>query len=185
LSLLLLWTGVCGAAAAPSFWFAADSGYRISGMVAGIALFVLAYTAATSRDAFVARWRREPALRVACYIGYGLRTAVGIAAPVGMVIDLLPGIVSTELARSIGMGGTTFLPTLVTTVIQGVLLNFIVGTFVGLLYAVLRPWMKPVESSRGFPVLPVSPDPSPQSVQPLPVSPPAAGRTLSAEARAP
>ncbi|HEX8913919.1 MAG TPA: hypothetical protein VF796_16340 [Humisphaera sp.] len=184
-ALLLLWTGVCGAAAAPSFYIASDVGYRKGGMVAGIALFVLAYTIVTSRDAFVARWRRERALRVACYVGYGLRTVLGLALPVGMIIDLFPGLVSTEVARWIGMGGTTFFPTLATTVIHGVLLNVIVGTVVGLLFGVLRPALRPEDSAQGFPVLPLTPEPWPRPVQPVVVRSPAPGGATPSDADRP
>jgi hypothetical protein len=173
---LLLWTAICCASAAPSF-FLAHREYDRGAMLLGVALFIAAYTAATSTRAFD-RLHRRPFVRRTLYIGYGLRLVLslvfpiafsGIAAlyPLGLVVfaDGLPGLLSVNIVKEIGIVPESFFGTLLTTIVQGALLNAIVFVVMGLVYSFQRIFLKPPpDRLRGFEVV------MPSATEPLPVS---------------
>src|SRR5687767_15817356 len=108
---LILWTIICCASAAPSFAIAYDE-HDPAAMVAGVVLFILLYTAATSTSAFE-RFHRRPFVRRTLYIGYGLRLILSAVFPLGlsskgpgvilMFADLWPGLVSLKIVQD-GLG---------------------------------------------------------------------------------
>ena len=147
---LLLWTAICSVSAAPSFYFAHVGEFNHSAMVVGVCLFILAYTAATSTAAFE-RLRRRPFVRRTLYIGYGLRLflsaliALGpIAVPTRIVLfaDAWPGYLSVMLVKQL-MQPETFSGTLLTTIVQGALLNIIIFIVMLLVYGFQRLFLKP------------------------------------------
>ena len=161
---LLLWTVVCCVSAAPSFVWAHE-GFSRPAMVFGVALFVAAYTGFTSTEAFE-RLHRRPFVRRTLYIGYGTRLVLSLAFPIGMGVDLIPGLMSIRVVELVGMEPRSFAGTLAITIVQGGLLNAIIGVFMLVVYSIQRATMKPpVDAERhGFEVVVGGP---PQPVIPL------------------
>lgn len=62
-------------------------------MIAGVAVFIGAYTFVTSTDWF-ARFVKRPFVRRTLFIGYGIRLGCSAIFPVGMAVDLVPGLIS-------------------------------------------------------------------------------------------
>ena len=160
---LALWTVICAVSAAPSFALAAREFDR-GAMIVGVALFILAYTAATSTAAFE-RFHNRPFVRRTLYIGYGVRLALSLAFPLGVGADMLPGILSLRVVEELGLNTRSFAGTLAATIVQGALLNALIFLFMATVYAIQRATMKPPsgpEAMRGFevvvPALPVAAD---------------------------
>ena len=156
----LLWAAVCCVSAAPSFAWAHEEFHR-GAMVLGVALFTVAYTAFTSTERFE-RFHRRPFVRRTLYIGYGARMAATVVFPVGASLDLLPGMLSVNLVQhGAGLDPHTFGGTLLTTIVQGTLLNVLLVLFMLFVYAIQRATMKPPEAVQGFevvmPVVPMVP----------------------------
>ena len=153
-----LWAVICVVSAAPSYVWAAQEFDRHA-MVAGVALFVLAYTALTSTAAFE-RFHQRPFVRRTLYIGYGARLIVSILFPLGMGLDMMPGMLSVSLVERI-TNSHTFAGTLATTVVQGTLLNLTLAIFMAAVYAFHKLFMRPPPAPQGFdvvmPVMPAEP----------------------------
>lgn len=139
---LALWTLVCLVSAAPSFlWSMREFDQRA--IAVGVVLFILAYTAATSTAAFE-RFHNLPFVRRTLYVGYGLRLAASLLFPVGMMIDVYPGLLSVAVVEDgLHLRGRGFGPTLAITVVQGTLLNVVLFVIMSLVYAIQRLTMKP------------------------------------------
>jgi hypothetical protein len=179
-----LWALICCISAAPSFALAYTE-YDVAGMVTGIILFTCLYTVITSTQRFE-RFHARPFIRRTLYIGYGTRMGISLlmifavlsgpylgwlALP--LASDFLLGAISVGIAGALGLlendGGhmpsAGFLGTLVTTCIQGTLLNIVVGIFMLVVYGIQRAVAKPPpELRRGFEVL--SPQNSPTTSSP-------------------
>jgi hypothetical protein len=136
-----LWILICVVSAVPSFILAART-YSRPAMVTGVAVFVVLYTAVTSTR-FVDRLSHRPFVRRTFYIGYGVRLALSVFFPLGMLIDLFLGFVSVSITESFFRDDYSFVPTLVTTLIHGAFLNIILGIFMLLVYGFQRAFMKP------------------------------------------
>ena len=148
----LLWAAICCVSAAPSFAWAHEEFHR-GAMVLGVALFTIAYTVFTSTERFE-RFHRRPFVRRTLYIGYGARMAASIVFPLGVGMDLLPGMLSVNLVQQgAGLDPHTFGGTLLTTIVQGTLLNVLLGLFMLFVYFVQRATMKPPEAVQGFEVV--------------------------------
>src|SRR5262245_8441909 len=89
---LLLWSVICIISAIPSFIWAA-SGFHRGAMAFGVALFIIAYTAATSTSIFE-RFHDRPHIRTTLYVGYFARLGLSVVFPLGMALDLISGLVS-------------------------------------------------------------------------------------------
>jgi hypothetical protein len=180
----LLWAAICSASAAPSFFLGLSLG-SMAGMIAGIALFTVAYTVLTCTQRFE-RMYRQPFVRTTMYVGYGLRIfasvslflAVAGVPPILVVPDVFCGQLSINLAGRLGLPidydyavsssrvahgqFETFVAVFVTTCIQGLLLNLIVFFVMAITYAAQRMFRKwPDEEGdriRGFEVLPLARD---------------------------
>ena len=154
---LLLWTLVCVVSAAPSFMWASHE-FERSAMVVGVALFILAYTVLTSTAAFE-RFHNRPFIRRTLYIGYGVRLGLSALFPLGMGVDMMPGMLSVNVVEGVLGNARDFAGTLATTVVQGTLLNVILFFFMAAVYAVQRAFMRPPAAPPGFevvmPVIPV------------------------------
>lgn len=148
-----LWLLICTVSAAPSFIFAHEERFNDAAMVVGVVLFAAGYTAATSTARFL-RLRNRPFVRRTMYIGYGLRLLVSVIIPVGFFLDLIPGMLSVGVARSLTGDPTGFIGTLIATLVQGTLLNIILGAFMLVLYALQRALLKHDEHrTHGFEVV--------------------------------
>ena len=160
---LVLWTFVCVVSAAPSFLWAQREFSR-EAMAVGVALFILAYTGLTSTERFE-RFHSRPFVRRTLYIGYGLRLGASLLFPVGMVVDMWPGIISVGIVEDgLGLKGRGFEQTLAITVVQGALLNVILFVVMFLVYGIQRLTMKPPAevAPRGFDVVMAGAAPTPQ-----------------------
>jgi hypothetical protein len=151
----LLWTVICGVSAIPSFMWAYRE-FNPWAMVTGIALFIAAYTFSTSTPAFL-RFREKPFVRRTLYIGYGTRLIVAIILPVGAAIDLWPGLLSINIVSrltpfSVVGDFDEFIFTLLTTIVQGTILNAIMSVYMGFVWALQAAVCKWPQEKRGFPV---------------------------------
>ncbi len=130
----LLWTLVCAISAAPSLIWARGE-YDQAGMLCGIAVFVLGYTALSSTEQF-ARFEARPFVRRTLLIGYCTRLAISIVFPVGMFVDLFPGLISIELVKTVLHNEQSFEFAFVTTLVQGCLVNCILGGYMLIVYGI-------------------------------------------------
>lgn len=169
-----LWLLICSASAAPSFALGLSvTRGHVAGMAAGVLLFVLLYTAATSTPRFERLYRR-PFVRPTMYWGYGARLLLSVSALTALTgmmapwlsLDMIPGMVAVGVAGAIfgenyfgsGRGAVpstmTFLPAFIATCIQGALLNVLVFVFMAVVYGLHRAFAKPPETQlRAFEVI--------------------------------
>ena len=142
-----LWFVVCFVCAVPSLFCALDEFDR-QAMLLGISIFALGMFAVTSTDGFY-RFSRKSFVRRTLYIGYGIRIAVSVIFPIGMIVDLVPGIISISLVSS-GSNDGEFVPTLVITIVQGVILNGLLSVLMLLIWVVQMIWLpKPDRVMKG------------------------------------
>ncbi len=138
-----LWTVVCCISALPSFLWAAHEFDRYA-MVLGVFVFICIYTAATCTDAFE-QFHNRPHIRKTLYAGYTTRMLLSLAFPIGMGLDLWPGMISVQIVQGIlPQNHRGFTGTLLITAIQGAILNAIVGVYMLFVYALLRYFSKPL-----------------------------------------
>lgn len=167
----VLWSIVCWISGGPSFAWAIMMGYPPGeehfdpwAMACGIILFSIGYTALTSTNRFDA-FQRRPGVRLTLYIGYFTRLGVSILFPIAMGIDLLPGMLSVFWMRWFfeilqvdpeGSQSALFLFTLLTTFVQGFVLNILISLYMLVVYAIVRRtrWGRP--EPRGFEVIPIA-----------------------------
>ncbi len=133
-----LWAGVCSISAAPSFIWAANQ-YDPWAMATGVACFVILLTVATCTERFE-RFKRRPFVRRTLYIGYGTRIGVSLLFPLGMFLDMFPGLISTAVAEQLGFNDNLFIFTLVATLVQGTILNVLLSIYMLLGYSLFRTW---------------------------------------------
>lgn len=136
----LRWLLVCSISAAPSFAFGLiTTNGRIAGMLLGILIFVIGYTWIDFRTAG-RPWRRRKRIRRTLRLVYGTRLAISIVFPVGAYLDLFCGLLSVTITEPItrmdlsghnssGADGMDFLGALVTTLVQGGVLNVVLGIY--------------------------------------------------------
>jgi len=146
---LAIWTVTCTVSAGPGFAIALSEGFDPAGMLVGIGLFIVGLTAISCTSAFERRLRR-PFVRATLYTGYGVRMALSMAFPLAIFVDIWPGIVTMAVAEQMGFRQQGFASALVHTVIQGALMNFIVGAFMVVVYLGLRQFVPP-RRTRGIP----------------------------------
>jgi hypothetical protein len=132
---LALWTAVCSLSAAPSFLWAMGEFDR-GAMLLAVACFIGIMTALTCTRRFE-RFKRRAYVRKTLYIGYGTRVAISLVVPLGMAIDVYPGLFSVMLAEQLAPPDT-FVGTFVATMIQGTLLNVLISLLMLVVYAALR-----------------------------------------------
>ena len=144
------WTLVCILSAAPSFFWASALGanayIRSAAMLAGIATFIGFFVYLESRE-WTQRKLLDRSLRSAVKTGFVTRVIISVVFPLAIVIDLWCGLISISLVGTLfgsepPMRDGVFLhPTLVfgwfyiTTIVQGIILNLVLGTFTLLVYA--------------------------------------------------
>lgn len=123
-----IWSAVCTISAIPSFaWgFGTIASDHILAMCTGIGLFIIGYTLADQLSQNQP-WRRHPIIRRTLKIGYITRMAVSIIFPIGAGLDLYCGVLSLMLAGGGKLVG--FLNVLTVTLIQGTVLNAVLGLF--------------------------------------------------------
>ncbi len=147
------WLLVCTIAAAPSFFLGGGMGqWRLSavlGMVFGVLVFVVGYTA-LELTAAVQNQMNKPVSRRASWIAYLTRAGISIVFPVGVVVDMFCGIfavgisaVLTGFSDRVGPSYDVEVSEImrcfqffVTTVAQGVLLNFLLFAYMGVVWVI-------------------------------------------------
>lgn len=147
----LLWAVVCVLSAAPSFAWAAQEFDRRA-MAVGVGLFILGYTALTSTAAFE-RFHGRPFVRRTLYIGYGTRLAISVAFPLGMGLDMMPGMLSVGIVEDVLGDAKDFQGTLATTIVQGTLLNILLAMFMACAYAFQKMFLRLPQPAPGFEVV--------------------------------
>jgi hypothetical protein len=137
---LVMWTILCSVSAAPSFLFASAE-FHDGAMLLGVGLFIVALTATTCTERFE-RFRRKRYIRRTLYIGYGARLAISVLFPIAFILDMWPGMLSVAIAGAIVGDPETFAGTLIATLVQGTLLNCIVGIFMLIVYGLCHAFGK-------------------------------------------
>ncbi len=148
---IVLWTVVCGVSAAPSFIWAWNAsppnlGFDVAAMLTGIAIVTIAYIWATGTQ-FVVLLQARPRAARAFRIGYLFRLFLSALFPLGMGVDLIPGVISASIVDGLSGGSiaraerlgmpVSFPATLVITLLQGLFLNLIGFAFMGIVYGLL------------------------------------------------
>ena len=138
---IVRWMVVCTISAIPSFAFGlmATDG-QIAGMVLGILMFVAGYTWIDFRTA-PRPSRRNRRIRRTLKIAYGTRIAISILFPIGAYLDLVCGIVSVSITSpvtglQIEEQPVGFFGALLTTLVQGCVLNLVLGAYALLVYVI-------------------------------------------------
>ncbi len=112
------------------------------GMLTGIAIWVALLSYITSSRPF-GRLARVRGVRATLYLGYGLRILASVLMPFAFVwefsqffmyVDGMAGMASIALGGRFGFDGHGLFSTLVITLIQGGLLNLMVGLVMLVLY---------------------------------------------------
>ena len=135
------WFLVCTISAVPSYVFGVGiSQAQISAMIIGILMFIVAYTCldyVTATTAFRQNRRVARTLKIA----YGSRIAISIIYPIAFVLDMFCGMVSISVTETISGsevadGSMGFAATLFTTLVQGIVLNVVLGVYALLVHAI-------------------------------------------------
>lgn len=136
------WLIVCSLSALPSFVFGfMVTGGQIAGMTVGILIYVIGYTWLDYKTARLP-FRRIKRVRRTLRVAYGTRIAISVIFPIGGYLDILSGIVTLQLLQIVAgynLSDSTpmsFWPALVTTVVQGAVLNVVLGFYALLVYGV-------------------------------------------------
>jgi hypothetical protein len=145
---LARWTLICAISAAPSFFWGCGLHrelHHIAGMLCGIGVFVLAYTALECTQAYH-QVMRLPYVYRTVLIGYGTRIAISILFPLGLALDMVVGVFSVTLVEdsfvvsasleNLDYSAANFFVVFLTTLLQGVLLNTLLFGFMVAIYAV-------------------------------------------------
>tara|TARA_R110002073_G_scaffold60209_1_gene151161 strand:+ start:6598 stop:7263 length:666 start_codon:yes stop_codon:yes gene_type:complete len=138
------WTFVCVLSAIPSFLLgmAVTNNKQIAAMVTGTAIFCLFYIWLDWRTASFS-WRHKKSVKWTLGITYGTRVLISVAVPIGGMLDIICGVASTTLvakvtgfqfepsgaANDLSAFGEPFFPVLLTTLIQGVLMNVVLSIY--------------------------------------------------------
>jgi hypothetical protein len=150
------WLLICAISGAPSFLIALGPSRqaKIQGlaMVCGILTYVAFYVFVESRE-WTRRKLTDKSLRIAVKTGYISRVAISILFPVGFFVDMICGMISVGLVSELsgidlmGIGGKERPPIpsmpiafgwyYTTTMLQGLLLNIVLGAYTLIVYALV------------------------------------------------
>jgi len=126
---VFVWTAVCSISAAPSFILGLSfAGNGWPWMVLGVLIFIAVYVAA-DRTTFDWLFRRRVAVKLSLRITYIIRIVTSIVFPVAFVVDMLCGMVSSQIFTIFGQtpgvpGGVLHGPVvLIWTLSQGIVMN--------------------------------------------------------------
>jgi hypothetical protein len=148
---VMLWTAICGGSAAPSFIWAWNAvppnlAFDVAAMLTGVAIITVIYIWATGTQ-FVVRLQTRPRAAKALRTGYLLRLFLSALFPLGMGVDLIPGVISASIVEGLSGGvigraerlgvPVSFPATLAITLLQGLFLNLIGFAFMGIVYGLL------------------------------------------------
>ncbi|PQO27477.1 hypothetical protein C5Y96_18245 [Blastopirellula marina] len=142
------WFLICGVSAAPSWLIAADETTAVyMGMATGVFIFIIGYTFLDVRTR-KHPLRQRPDVKWTLAITYGTRIAISLLFPIGFFVDIICGIFAVAATglvfENISVDTPTlhFTSTLVTTLIQGCLLNFVLAGYGLIVYAICRAYLE-------------------------------------------
>lgn len=151
---LALWTVTCSISALPSFYLALASFNKppqVMAMFAGVCLFSLGY-ALIGSTGIALRAKLQPHIRRTLLIGYGTRIVCSLVFPLGVALDLYCGVVALVVSETLLemqlQERAGFLATLFTTVIQGIILNIVLGVYMAIVYVPVRLVMRSAPPGR-------------------------------------
>ncbi len=133
---LFLATLICVVTAIPSFMWATRE-YDTLGMAAGVAAYIVAYILIWNLwpdGLFRGKYHLMWSVRLA----YGTRLFVSMVFPLGMGLDLIPGLTSCNIIREILGPGKGFDETLAITLLQGAFLHVGIAGVTLLMYPFVR-----------------------------------------------
>ncbi|MFN3151917.1 hypothetical protein [Bremerella sp.] len=135
------WFLICGISAIPSWLLASgETTAAITGMATGVLIFAVGYT-------FFDVWtrhhplRQKPEVKATLAITYGTRIAISLLFPIGFFVDIWCGIISLTITSiffetgDLEVSKLEFASTLMTTLIQGCLLNCVLAVYGLIVYA--------------------------------------------------
>ncbi|NLE60502.1 MAG: hypothetical protein GX616_19325, partial [Planctomycetes bacterium] len=124
---VMLWTAICSISSIPSFvWAKMSAGdFDTIAMITGIVVVIIIYVWATGTQAVV-RLQARPRAARAFRIGYLVRLFLSSLFPLGMGVDMIPGLLSVLTVETLSRGvlqqsgGIASFPiTLCITLLQG------------------------------------------------------------------
>ena len=155
------WLIICGISAAPSFFWGAFLGShpaQLLGMACGILVFVALYACAECHPR-VQQFLNRRQVRLTARIGYGTRIVITILL-VGAYLDMFVGLIAVSISSALfgfepgapgPLGGSStsggldafgdlsmFSTFMITTIIQGILLNIVLGCYMLVVYVICR-----------------------------------------------
>lgn len=153
---LPVWLVICSISAAPSFLLATGMEANVPAMILGIFIFALIYSSINACQFYYNRIVARPLLHKALTIGFTLRLILTFLStlllaprpnfPFLLICDAFPGMLAIAATQfllaepGIAYGkylADNFLPTLITTLIQGVLLSIIAIIVSMIVWAIL------------------------------------------------
>jgi hypothetical protein len=158
---VVYWTLICCTSAIPSFGLGTNvvqPPWGIPAMTLGVLLFIGAYVL-IDRRYLEPIARRNHNFRTAMLWGLGLRVTASLLVPVGVALDVLPGILSVGIVQTLlpavvndpGPGARVdsfpypqpagilgFVPSLLTTLLQGLFMNGLLWPLILALYVALN-----------------------------------------------
>ena len=163
------WTLVCSIAAGPSFVMGFELAMHqqpaaaIIGMILGVIAFIAIYVIAERTRRVRRIMSKRHAVRTA-WIGYGTRSFISIVFPLGLSIDIFCGLFSWGFVAAVRGNEMGFAPHqsnvasplvvfvqfFATTIVQGVLLNFVLIGYMLVVFGICGAWsalQKPVYQS--------------------------------------
>ncbi|RCS44613.1 hypothetical protein DTL42_16945 [Bremerella cremea] len=139
------WFLICGISAAPSWIIAAEATWPSqAGMATGVLIFMVGYTLVdVSTRNHPLRQRSD--VKITLAVTYGTRIAISLLFPVGFFVDIMCGVFAVSVTGflfhanfDIDAPIVGFFQTLVTTLIQGCLLNGVLAVYGLLIYGIFR-----------------------------------------------
>ena len=148
----MIWTLVCVVSAAPSFLWGLSTiaGSQVLAMLTGVVIFIALYTFGDQWTQHW-EWRRDKSVRLALKIGYVTRLAISVIFPVGGFLDMFCGLFSVSAVEFVTgndvmwdvgpneseVFGVSFLFTLITTLVQGCILNVVLFGYVLVVWGIV------------------------------------------------
>lgn len=148
------WMLICGVSAAPSFFIAMSLANKpliqILAMLGGVLTFVVFYVYIESME-WTRRKMKDRSFRLAVIVGYVTRIVISVIFPIAIFVDMFCGLFSVSVTSAIfGSGvmmqeGASFRneggPFLfawfyATTLVQGIVLNVVLGAYTLIVYAI-------------------------------------------------
>jgi len=143
----VVWTALCAGCAGPSIFLAILVRANPLALAISCIAFVAAYVVLTGTEFWISLWQRD-SVRRAIIAGFTLRILASIVFPLGMMLDMIPGMVIAEL---IGFDAEKFhrlsaAQTFVMAFLFGISMNFILWLGIAMLYPIthrIKPSKRP------------------------------------------